>query len=61
MVGPASRLAAYVTVLPPHPADPARLAAAWHRLRAAGADDLHVYHAGLASTACLVAAARALN
>lgn len=43
----ASRVDAYVTVLPP--ADPAELDAHTARLVAAGADGLHLYHLGLAS------------
>ncbi|PSK97800.1 hypothetical protein CLV63_107193 [Murinocardiopsis flavida] len=58
--GPGPRVGAYVTVLPPHPADPEQLGGHWAALRAAGADDLHIYHAGLASTARLDAAAAAL-
>ncbi|GAA5066155.1 hypothetical protein HNP84_001196 [Thermocatellispora tengchongensis] len=59
--GPAARLGAYVTVLPPRPADAAALAGHWRRLREAGASELHVYHAGLASAARLEAAAAALR
>ena len=42
----ATRVGAYVTVLPP--ADPAELDVHTARLVAAGADELHLYHLGLA-------------
>jgi hypothetical protein len=42
----ATRIGAYVTVMPP--ADPAELDAHRDRLVAAGADELHLYHLGLA-------------
>lgn len=57
LVGPTARVGAYVTVLPPAPIDAASLADHW---RALSADELHVYHAGLASDARLAAAAEAL-
>jgi hypothetical protein len=60
-VGPVPRLGAYVNILPPTVADPDLLAAHWRELRDGGADELHLYHAGLASTARLTAAARALR
>jgi hypothetical protein len=43
------RLAAYVTALPPVPPDADVLAKHWQNLVDAGADELHLYHAGLAS------------
>ncbi|WP_328992278.1 hypothetical protein OG394_38545 [Kribbella sp. NBC_01245] len=48
-----ARLAAYVTALPPVPARAEVLAAHWLSLVEAGVGELHVYHAGLASTARL--------
>jgi len=60
-VGPAPRLGAYVTILPPTVAEADVLAQCWRELRAGGADELHLYHAGLASTARLTAATRALR
>ncbi|MEU4558374.1 hypothetical protein AB0F72_08290 [Actinoplanes sp. NPDC023936] len=55
------RVAAYVTILPPTVPDSDRLTRDWQGLIDAGADELHVYHAGLASAARLDAAARALR
>ncbi|TCO42531.1 hypothetical protein EV646_113153 [Kribbella antiqua] len=49
----AGRIGAYVTALPPFPADAERLAAHCQALVDAGATDLHIYHAGLASNARL--------
>ncbi|MFD7504273.1 hypothetical protein [Streptomyces sp. NPDC059850] len=51
LAAPATRLAAYVPALPPRPADPSVLAAEWTTCLAAGADELHLYHPGLASQA----------
>ena len=45
-VGARVAIGAYVTVLPPASAE--ELPAHVRRLRAAGADELHVYHLGLA-------------
>jgi hypothetical protein len=42
-------IGAYVTVLPP--AEPAEISAHVHRVAAAGADELHLYHLGLAPPA----------
>jgi hypothetical protein len=42
-------LAAYVLALPPRPVDGEALAAEWRQYLVAGASELHVYHAGLAS------------
>ncbi|MEU0845471.1 hypothetical protein ABZ370_39275 [Streptomyces sp. NPDC005962] len=56
-----TRLAAYVPALPPRPADPEALAAEWTTCLAAGADELHLYHAGLASRARLTAIRTALD
>jgi len=47
--GAGARVAAYTTVLPPAPEDDVELARRWGGLLAAGADELHVYHLGLAS------------
>jgi hypothetical protein len=60
-VGSASRFGARVSILPPAPPDPAVLSEHWRRLRDAGADELHLYHAGPASTDRLNAAACALQ
>jgi hypothetical protein len=48
-VAPDASLAAYVTVLPPVPPDAHVLAEHWRTLIEAGAEELHLYHAGLAS------------
>lgn len=61
LAAPATRLAAYVPALPPRPADPEALAAEWTTCLAAGADELHLYHAGLASQARLAAIRTALD
>ncbi|SDT34282.1 hypothetical protein SAMN04489743_2504 [Pseudarthrobacter equi] len=47
---PQARVGAYVLALPPKRADAGHLAAEWESLAEAGADELHVYHLGLAST-----------
>jgi hypothetical protein len=54
-------VAAYVTVLPPTPVDPDVLAGHWRELVAAGADELHLYHAGLASDRRLAAMQMAIE
>lgn len=54
----AERVAAYVTALPPVPPEPETLAAHWQSL---GADELHIYHAGLASDQRLDAIRKALS
>jgi hypothetical protein len=59
--GATPRLAAYVTVLPPVPPDPDVLAKHWQTLVDAGADELHLYHAGLASDRRLDAIHRTLQ
>jgi hypothetical protein len=59
--GSSQRLAAYVTVLPPVPPDPDVLAKHWQTLVDAGADELHLYHAGLASDRRLDAIHRTLQ
>jgi hypothetical protein len=51
----ATRIGAYVTALPPVPAHADTLATHWRSLLAAGATDLHIYHAGLASDRRLAA------
>jgi hypothetical protein len=51
----ASRVSAYVTGLPPVPAQADTLTTHWRSLLAAGANDLHIYHAGLASDGRLAA------
>ncbi|MFI0775878.1 hypothetical protein [Streptomyces sp. NPDC021212] len=61
LAAPTTRLAAYVPALPPRPADPSVLAAEWTTCLAAGADELHLYHAGLASPARLTAVRTALS
>lgn len=53
-------IGAYVLALPPQPADPADLGALLDRLAAAGANEFHLYHGGLASTPRLAAIAQAL-
>ncbi|MEU8242299.1 hypothetical protein AB0C07_28955 [Actinoplanes missouriensis] len=57
----AGRVGAYVTILPPTVPDADQLTRDWQALIDAGADELHLYHAGLASAARLDAAARALR
>lgn len=52
------RRAAYVSILD---GDPQRFASHWAQLAAAGADELHVYHAGLASDRRLDGAIAALG
>ncbi|MFB9902603.1 hypothetical protein [Allokutzneria oryzae] len=54
-------VAGYVLALPPRPADAAALRAEFERYLAAGVDELHVYHAGLASPARLAAIREALT
>jgi hypothetical protein len=60
-VGAGPRLGAYVPILPPYPADADAFAARWQALRDGGADELHLYHAGLASPQRLEAARTALR
>jgi hypothetical protein len=60
-VAPDTSLAAYVTVLPPVPPHADVLAAHWQNLVAAGADELHLYHAGLASDRRLDALRKAID
>lgn len=57
---PGSRVAAYVTVLPPASKQAEALAVDWAGLLDAGADRLDVYHLGLASSRRLEAAVHAL-
>ncbi|RAX17858.1 hypothetical protein DC347_03775 [Pseudarthrobacter sp. AG30] len=54
------RTGAYVLALPPKAPDGGGLAGEWGALHAAGADELHVYHLGLASTRRLSAISAAL-
>ena len=49
------QVGAYVTALPPMPAHADTLATHWQSLLAAGATELHIYHAGLASDRRLAA------
>jgi hypothetical protein len=58
-VAPDASLAAYVTVLPPVPPDPDVLVEHWRTLGAA--DELHLYHAGLASDRRLDAMRKAID
>jgi hypothetical protein len=58
-VAPDASLAAYVTVLPPVPPDPDVLAEHWRTLVLA--DELHLYHAGLASDRRLDAMRKAID
>ncbi|ACL40067.1 conserved hypothetical alanine-rich protein [Pseudarthrobacter chlorophenolicus A6] len=50
MAGAGVRTGAYVLALPPKTYDGGGLASEWRALAEAGADELHVYHLGLAST-----------
>ncbi len=61
LAGPDRGLAAYVLALPPRPADAGALRAEFDRYLAAGVDELHVYHAGLASPARFAAIREALS
>lgn len=61
VAGPQPRIGAYVTILPPQPQDAAALAAHWTTLLDGGVDELHVYHAGLASAARIAAASEAIG
>ncbi len=54
------RIGAYALCLPPQPADAARLAESFTAYTEAGADELHLYHAGLASPQRLAALTEAL-
>ncbi|NUT70987.1 hypothetical protein [Pseudarthrobacter sp. C4D7] len=54
------RTGAYVLALPPKTPDGGGLAKEWAALHAAGADELHVYHLGLASTRRLSAISQAV-
>lgn len=58
---PGQRVGAYVLALPPRTADAKELAAMMRAYREAGADELHLYHAGLASPQRLAAMAEALR
>ncbi|MFI6325902.1 hypothetical protein ACIBG8_50880 [Nonomuraea sp. NPDC050556] len=58
---PGQRVGAYVLALPPRAADAKELAAMMRAYREAGADELHLYHAGLASPQRLAAMAEALR
>jgi len=60
MAGAGVRAGAYVLALPPKESDGGVLSREWGRLHAAGADELHVYHLGLASTRRLAAISQAL-
>ncbi|WP_152916028.1 hypothetical protein [Arthrobacter sp. RIT-PI-e] len=55
-----ARVGAYTTVLPPTTATPEDLVSHWSGLVDAGAEELHIYHGGLASTARLRNAGEAL-
>ncbi|MFF1879937.1 hypothetical protein ACFVVC_00530 [Pseudarthrobacter sp. NPDC058196] len=55
------RTGAYVLALPPKAPDGGGLAGEWGALHASGADELHVYHMGLASTRRLSAISQALS
>lgn len=55
-----ARIGAYTTILPPTPARSQDLVAHWSSLVDAGAEELHLYHGGLASTDRLQHAAAAL-
>ena len=50
---PSLTIGAYCTVLPPTPIDVPQTARHWSALLEAGATELHLYHAGLASEARL--------
>ncbi|WP_262380570.1 hypothetical protein [Nonomuraea sp. PA05] len=58
---PDQRVGAYVLALPPRPADPDVLADQLRTYTKAGASELHLYHAGLASPPRLAALAKALH
>jgi len=60
-VTPDAGMAAYVTVLPPAAPHADVLAEHWRTLVAAGADELHLYHAGLASDRRLDAMRKAID
>jgi hypothetical protein len=60
-VGPGPALGAYVTFVAAAAPDADRLAETWRALLAGGADELHLYHAGLASAARLDVARAALH
>ncbi|PRY00848.1 hypothetical protein [Allonocardiopsis opalescens] len=59
--GTDARLGAYVLALPPRPADAGLLRELIDCYTAAGAQDLHLYHGGLASAERLAAVAKALS
>jgi hypothetical protein len=61
LAGADTRIAGYVLTLPPRTPDGAALAEEWAGYRAAGADELHIYHAGLASQARLTAITEAIK
>ncbi|MEV2265258.1 hypothetical protein [Nonomuraea africana] len=61
LASPGQRLGAYVLFLPPKPADEARLAESFTAYTKAGADELHLYHVGLASPSRLNALTKALR
>ncbi|MEU7899359.1 hypothetical protein AB0B45_41735 [Nonomuraea sp. NPDC049152] len=55
------RLGAYALFLPPKPTDAGELAASFSAYAKAGADELHLYHVGLASAARLAALTEAIR
>ena len=55
-----ARIGAYTTILPPTPVTSHDLVPHWSSLVDAGADELHIYHGGLASTDRLRNAGKAL-
>ncbi|GIH26535.1 hypothetical protein Aph01nite_48450 [Acrocarpospora phusangensis] len=61
LVEPGRRLGAYTTILPPKAVCPESLGRTFRALGEAGADELHVYHLGLASPGRLAALAGALK
>lgn len=61
LAGPGQRVGAYVLALPPRPADAKELATMMRAYLDAGADELHLYHAGLASPQRLSALREALR
>jgi hypothetical protein len=61
MAAPGQRVGAYVLVLPPRPADAEVLAGQLAAYREAGAQEFHLYHAGLAAPSRLAALRAALS
>lgn len=61
LCGPGQRVGAYVLGLPPRPADAGTLADLMRTYIKAGASELHLYHAGLASPHRLTVLAEALR